>query len=282
MQILIKVLFFVIAFLILFSLLIFYISIRPFKIKTNLIPSDLNLKYEEVNFESADGIKLNGWFIPNSKSKSAIIVMHGYPADKANLLGVAEFLAEDFNVFLFDFRYFGRSEGEYTTVGYFERNDLLGAIKYLDTEKNITSVGLYGFSLGGAVALMTNHKNIKSIVADSSYAKLSHMVEHMYGIFFIFKYPLAYLTKLYGILFLKINIDKINPVDNMKNIKIPILLIHGNKDSQIPVNEAYLLHNANKNSKLWIVKNAGHGTAHSINQNEYERRVAGVFKKSLK
>ena len=73
MQILIKVLFFVIAFLILFSLLIFYISIRPFKMKTNLIPPDFGLEYEEVNFESADGIKLNGWFIPNSKSKSAII-----------------------------------------------------------------------------------------------------------------------------------------------------------------------------------------------------------------
>ena len=282
MLIYLKILIFVVSFLILFSLLMFYISIRPFKIKTNLIPSDLNLKYEEVNFESADGIKLNGWFIPNNKSKSAIIVMHGYPADKANLLGVAQFLAKDFNVFLFDFRYFGKSEGKYTTIGFLERNDLIGVINYLEKEKNINNIGLYGFSLGGAVALMTKHKNVKAIVADSSYARLTDIVKNIYRIFSILKIPLTYLTKIYSILFLKINIEEINPVDTIKNIKIPILLIHGEKDSLIPVNEAYLLHDANKKSELWIVKNAEHGVTHTINPAKYEKKVIEFFKENVK
>src|SRR3989338_1490042 len=242
MQPVFKILLFIILFLILFSLLTFYMSIRPIKILTNLEPSGLGLKYEEINFKSADGIKLSGWLIPNNKTKSAIIVMHGYPADKANLLGIAEFLAKDFNVFLFDFRSFGKSDGKYTTVGYLEKNDLTGAIEYLQKEKNITKIGLYGFSLGGAVALMTNHENVKAIVTDSAYAKLSHMVQHMYRIFFVLKYPLAYLTKLYGILFLRINLDDASPVESIKNLEIPILLIHAEKDSQIPVKEAYLLH----------------------------------------
>ena len=257
-------------------------SIHPIKIITNLEPSDLGLKHEEIVFKSADGIKLSGWLIPNNKTKSAIIVMHGYPADKANLLPTAEFLAKDFNVFLFDFRSFGKSEGKYTSVGYLEKNDLLGAINYLQKEKNITKIGLYGFSLGGAVALMTNHENVKAIVTDSAYAKLSHMVEQMYGIFFVLKYPLAYLTKLYGILFLKINIDNASPVDNIKNIKVPILVIHAEKDSQIPVNEAYLLHNANPKSELWIAENADHGMTHSINPKKYEEKVIGFFKRNVK
>ena len=282
MQILIKVLIFVVLFLILFSLFTFYMSIHPQKIITNLVPSDLGLKYEDITFRSTDGIKLSGWFIPTNKTKTAIIVLHGYPADKANLLATAEFLAEDFNVFLFDFRSFGKSEGRYTTAGYLEINDLLGAINFLEKEKNITKLGLYGFSLGGAVALMSNHENIGAIAADSAYAKLSHMVEHMYRIFFIFKYPLAYLTKLYGILFLNVDIDDASPVDNIKNIKVPILLIHAEKDSQIPVNEAYLLHNANKKAELWIVKNAEHGTTHSIAQEEYEKKVVEFFKNNLK
>ena len=204
MQIWLKVLIFVVLFLIIFSFLIFLMSIHPIKIITNLIPSDLGLKYEEVTFKSADGIKLSGWLIPNNKTKTTIIIMHGYPADKANLLGAAEFLAKDFNVFLFDFRSFGKSEGKYTTVGLLEKNDLIGAIEYLEKEKNINKIGLYGFSLGGAVALMASHKNVKAIVTDSAYAKLSHMVEYMYRIFFVFKYPLVYLTKFYGILFLRI------------------------------------------------------------------------------
>ena len=282
MQVWLKVLIFIALWLIIFSLLIFYMSIHPQKIITNLAPSDFGLNYEEVLFNSADGIKLSGWFIPHNKTKSAIIVMHGYPADKANLLGIAEFLAKEFNVFLFDFRSFGKSEGKYTTAGYLERNDLLGAIKYLEKEKNITKVGLYGFSLGGAVALMTNHENVKAIATDSAYAELSHMVQHMYKIFFVLKYPLAYLTKLYGILFLKINIDDASPVENIENIKIPILLIHAEKDSQIPVNEAYLLHDANKKAELWIVENAEHGITHSINPEKYEKKVIGFFKENVK
>src|SRR3989344_4582516 len=197
MQVWLKVLIFIALWLIIFSLLIFYMSIHPQKIITNLAPSDFGLNYEEVLFNSADGIKLSGWFIPHNKTKSTVIVMHGYPADKANLLGVTEFLAKDFNVLLFDFRSFGKSEGKYTTAGYLERNDLLGAIQYLEEEKNLTKIGLYGFSLGGAVALMTNHKNIKAVATDSAYARLQDVVLHMYGPFSILKYPLALLTKLY-------------------------------------------------------------------------------------
>ena len=282
MQILFKIFIFILVFLILFSLFTFFMSVHPPKIITELEPSDLGLKYEEIVFKSVDGVKLSAWFIPNNKTKATIIVMHGYPADKANLLGIAEFLAKDFNVFLFDFRSFGKSEGSYTTVGYLEKNDLLGAIEYLEKEKNITKIGLYGFSLGGAVALMTNHENVKAIVTDSAYAKLSHMVQHMYRIFFIFKYPLAYLTKFYGILFLKVNIDDVNPVDNIKNMKAPILLIHAEKDSQIPVNEAYLLYDANKKAELWIVEKAEHGMTRAINPERYEKRVIGFFEENVK
>src|SRR3990167_2689401 len=281
MQLAIKIALFILLFLILFSLLTFFMSIHPPKIITNLIPSDLGLEYEEITFKSTDGINLSGWLIPNNKAQKTIIVMHGYPADKANLLGIAEFLAKDFNVFLFDFRSFGKSGGRYTTAGYLERNDLLGAIQYLEKEKNITKIGLYGFSLGGAVALMAEHKNVKAIVTDSAYAKLGNMIKHMYSPFFILKYPLAYLTRFYGILFLRIDVDDVNPVDDITNIKVPILLIHAGKDSQIPVGEVYLLHEANKNSEMWIIENADHGMGHAVNPEEYEERVVGFFKGNM-
>lgn len=281
MQLWLKILIFIILFLVVFSLLVFYMSIHPSKIITELEPSDFGLEHEEIDFKSRDGIKLSGWLIPNNRTKAAVIVMHGYPADKANLLGIARFLADDFNVFLFDFRSFGKSEGSFTTAGYLEKNDLLGAIEYLEKEKNIRKVGLYGFSLGGAVALSISHGNVKAIVTDSAYAKLSHMVGHMYRPFFVLKYPLAYLTKLYGMLFLGINIDKSGPLDNIKNIKVPILLIHAGNDSQIPVNEAFLLREANKKAELWIVKETDHGMPHSANEDEYEKKVIGFFKKHL-
>jgi uncharacterized protein len=282
MQLWIKIPLFIALFLIVFSLIAFYMSIRPAKIVTNLRPSDLGLKYEVITFKSIDGVRLSGWFIPNENTKTAIIVMHGYPADKANLLGIAGFLAKNFSVFLFDFRSFGDSEGLYTTAGYLEKNDLLGAVEFLEKEKNITKIGIYGFSLGGAVALMSDHINIKAVVSDSAYAKLSNMARHMYSTFLILKYPLAYLTKLYGWIFLGLNIDDASPVDDIKNKKIPVLLIHSEKDSQIPVSEAYALSKANEKAELWIVEGADHGMAQSANPEEYGRKVNEFFLINIK
>ena len=281
MQLLLKILVFFILFLVLFSLFTFLVSIHPKKIKTDLSPDELGLEYEEISFKSTDGIRLSGWFFPNNNSRQTVIVMHGYPADKANLLGVTEFLAKDFNVLLFDFRSFGKSEGKYTTAGYLERNDLLGAIQYLEEEKNLTKIGLYGFSLGGAVALMTNHKNIKAVATDSAYARLQDVVLHMYGPFSILKYPLALLTKLYGILFLRLDLDDASPAENIKNMKIPILLIHSEIDSQIPVGQAFILHEVNKKTSLWIVKDADHGMIHSAHPEEYEKRIIDFFRKNI-
>jgi fermentation-respiration switch protein FrsA (DUF1100 family) len=108
------------------------------------------------------------------------------------------------------------------------------------------------------------------------------MVQQVYRTFLLLKYPLAYLTKFYGLIFLRINIDEVNPVDDIKNIKYPILLVHAEEDSQIPVSEAYLLYNAGNKAELWVVKNADHGMTHSINPEEYEERVIGFFKEHIK
>ena len=59
-------------------------------------------------------------------------------------------------------------------------------------------------------------------------------------------------------------------------------LIHAEKDAQIPLNEAYLLHDANKKAELWIVENAEHGMTHSVNPEGYEKRVVEFFKENIR
>ncbi len=272
----------IIILFIVISLLGFFSSIKPPKINVDLKPDDLRLEYENVAFESTDGLKLSGWFILYNKSKDAVIVMHGYPANKNDLLPVALFLNKKFNVFLFDFRSFGQSEGRYTTAGYKEVKDLEGAINYLKNNKKIENIGAFGFSLGGAVAIMSKNKEIGAIVADSAYASLDRMVKQQYRIFSIFKYPFIALTRLYGILFLGIDINDVSPLNDIKELNIPILLIHAEKDSQIPVENSILLHDAAKNSELWVVENADHGETHALKKEEYEKRIIEFFEKNLK
>ena len=270
----------IILIFILLSFLNFYLSIRPGKWPIEFTPENFNLKYENVTFES-DNLKLKGWFIP-AKSNKTIIVMHGYPTNKADVLPFSLFLLKKYNVFLFDFRSFGDSEGSYTTAGYKEVKDLDAAVKYLKTRTDSKKIGTLGFSLSGAVALMNKNDDIKAIVTDSAYANLNNVINEMYKHFFVFKYSFVYLTRLYGKIFFGVDAKDISPMDSIKTIDKPVLIIHGSKDSQIPVSEAYLLHEANKKTELWILDNANHGEAYAKNKKEYEKRVLDFFEKHLK
>ncbi len=270
------------AFIILFSFLTFIMSIKPGKWPVEFAPASFNMEYENVTFETSDGLKLKGWFIPGNKSSNAIIVMHGYPTNKADVLPFSMFLLKKFNVLLFDFRSFGESEGSYTTAGYKEVKDLDAAVEYLKNRKDAKNIGALGFSLGGSVAIMSKNDDIKAIVADSAYSNLNNMIEAMYRNFLFFKYPFVQLTGIYSKIFFGMDPKNVSPENAIKDINKPVLIIHGKKDSQIAVNEAYILHNANKKTELWIVENADHGETYALNKDEYEKRVLEFFEKNLR
>jgi len=109
---------FVLAFFILLSLAGFLISIRPPRITSNASPADFGLRYEEVSFPTTDGLELKGWYIPNRGDQAkTVILLHGYPADKGDILPVLSFLSAHYNLLLFDFRYLGQSQGRISTIG---------------------------------------------------------------------------------------------------------------------------------------------------------------------
>lgn len=76
----------------------FYISVCPRRFISGINPSNFGLKYEEVNFRTRDGLILKGWFIPKEGKKTTIIVCHGYPFDKGNILSSSLFLHKEYNL----------------------------------------------------------------------------------------------------------------------------------------------------------------------------------------
>jgi dipeptidyl aminopeptidase/acylaminoacyl peptidase len=258
----------------------FYISVRPRRFRNGIGPANFGLKYEEVTFKTEDGITLKGWFIPCEGKKATVIVCHGYPFDKGNILPSSLFLHREYNLFLFDFRAMGESEGKYTTVGYHERKDLLAAVDYLKS-RGIEEMGALGFSLGGAVILMANSPDIKAVVSDSSYATLDLMIHSLFRHYHFLRYPFVFTVKLLSRMVLKFDTSSVSPVDTIKEVKSPVFLIHGERDSQIPVKNAYLLHKAASKSELWIVPGADHGEAQTLEPMEYEKRILEFFKEKL-
>ncbi len=276
----------VVSFSLFTSLWGFYSSIKPPKITSKITPSDLGLKYEEVSFTTTDNIKIAGWLIPSfaeatdGKPASTIILLHGYPADKGDILPLMSFLHKKYNLLLFDFRYLGKSEGKYTTAGAKEVEDLLAAIRFLES-RGIKEVGVWGFSMGGAVALMTASKapEIKVIVSESSYASLNLMTTELYRIP-ILKYPLAYLTGIWTKIILGIDLKKVSPTAGVKDLNIPILLVHSKNDEVIPFLNALLIQEAlkdNLRAEFWFQENLVHGQL----GNEYQKRIEDFFEKYL-
>src|SRR5688500_14136630 len=94
-------------------------AIHPPKYVDPRTPGDLGWEFERIAFRAEDGPTLRGWYVPaegTAAGRSAIVVLHGYPFDKGNVLGVTQFLHREYDLLLFDSRYFGESEGDFTTV----------------------------------------------------------------------------------------------------------------------------------------------------------------------
>ncbi len=261
--------------LILLSFWGFYSAIRPFKITSSITPNYFNVPFEKVTFRTKDNIELHGWFIPSMKPHSkTLILLHGYPADKGNILPSRIFLHKHYNLLFFDFRYMGESGGTYTTIGKNEILDLNAAIQYLDS-RGIHEVGVWGFSMGGAIALMTAAQNpaIKAVIAESSYARLDWLSYDYYHIP-LFHYPLGLLTRCWSILFLHYDPASISPAKAIGQLKIPVLLIHSEQDNVIPFRHALLLQASSKlnpNVEILFVKNKLHGEQFEHYENTIEK-----------
>jgi len=269
------------ALLIFASAWLFYISIRPPKMVSSITPRNLNMPYEQVSFTTADGLSLRGWFILSGKrAAKTLILLHGYPADKGNILPALAFLHADFNLLLFDFRYLGESDGSYSTAGAKEVEDLLAAIRFLKT-RGIEEVGVWGFSMGGAVGLMTIDKapEIRAVVSESSYASLTEMALQLFRVPLL-NYPMAYLIGFWAKLFLGIDVRDVSPAEKVRNTTVPILITHSSTDAVIPFSQAKTLQGAlinNPRAEFWFNDEFAHGQMGS----DYQRRVRNFFQKHL-
>ncbi len=251
------------------SLVLFVNIIRPTKISSEVTPKDLDLEYEQVEFESSDGIKLSGWFIPSqqkTRNTNTIVVLHGYPASKGDVLPSLTSLQKNFNLFLFDFRYFGDSAGNYTTAGAREVKDLQGALIYLKS-RGIEEVGLWGFSMGGAVALRGAAKQAKgefsnrtarisAVVSQASYSNLGQLSQEVY--------PLSMGTtqNLWAQAILGINPYQISPAKSAKAIDVPVAISHFKSDQVIPFSHSMEIKSAlpdNLKAEFWFTKQGAHG-----------------------
>ena len=257
---------------------------KPYSKVNGILPSDVGLKYENVSFKSRDGLMLKGLLIKTNKSKGMIILAHGWEGNKEGLLNYSKFLARNsYEVLIFDFRGFGESEGGYSSLGYYERFDVLDAIDYIKSRKDLNSdfIGGLGFSMGGASMLMTikDSQVFDALVIDSVYPTIHQNVGRRFNTVYGFpKFPFATSLVFWGGIINGFNGFDLAPEKYIAEAKFPIFIIQGTEDYQVSIGDANLLFNkAQEPKQMWIVNGSKHTGAFLDYPNLYENKVICFF-----
>lgn len=155
---------------------------------------DIVIKYEPFEVYNNAGNKLNCHFVEpkNAADRTGadmpcVIYMHGNASNKCEGLEQAEVLAASgINLCTFDFSGCGKSEGDWVTLGYKEQHDLKSVITYLYENKDVSSIGLWGRSMGAvtSVLYMADGENVGTFncaVLDSGFCSLDYIINSMAG-----------------------------------------------------------------------------------------------------
>jgi uncharacterized protein len=250
-------------------------------------PSDFGLQCSLVSFPSKDGLLLRGWWFGTENIKPVIILLHGIRANRAEpperVFALAtRLISQGYNVLAFDFRAHGESEGNSISAGYYEKNDLLGAVDYIRNRGIRSKIGVLGFSMGAAISLITaaESPDISAVVADSAYVDVISLIKWKLSRWKFLSAFLVPLILLVTKILYKIDFSRVKPLESVKKIKVPVFIIHGGKDTTVPVQHAYRLRGAcrNRDNQFWVVPEAAHTDAFSIHTEEYLARVTSFFR----
>lgn len=237
-----------------------------------LAPDQIGLAYRDVGFEAADGVKLHGWFLPAqavgktvSKGRAGertkactLLFAHGNAENVSTHIASVWWLpAEGVNVFLFDYRGYGRSGGKPDLAG--AHLDFAAALERLMVlpEVDPGRVVVLGQSLGGSIAIVglarSPHKaRVRALITDSAFSDYRAIVREKLAGFFLtwaFQWPLSFT----------IDGDH-RPLEAIAEISpVPVLTIHGLADQVVPPHHGEALHAAAGEPKeLWLLPDSGH------------------------
>ena len=250
-------------------------------------PSQLDLSFEDISIQVGDGHTLSGWYIPAEASDKAVIFIHGHGADRHE--GMRWFKAvhqAGFNILAFDLRNQGKSAKSFSTMGYFEKRDVIRALDYLQQQKQIESIGIFGTSMGAATSIMAmvDDSRIAAGVFEAGWANLddlySEIIEQHMG---LPSYPLLPLTTWMLEQRTGMEMVKLNPEDMLADIAPrPVFIIHCSGDNLIGFSHGERNYAAAKKpNEFWKSPCQMHARAWQSDPEYIEQRVTNYFTKYL-
>lgn len=222
-------------------------------------PADVGIEYEDVYFNSADNTLLHGWFLPAvGEPRGSVLFTHGNAENISTHLASVYWLpARGYNVFLFDYRGYGLSQGTPSLEGaVMDFNAALDKLLARQSAQHLPII-VFGQSLGGAIAIYGTavspaKTSINAIIVESTFASYRELTQDKLSNFFLtwpFQYPLSFLMP-----------DDYSPIHVVQQLPaVPLLVIHGDADQIVPIEQGKALYAAaNEPKQFWEIPKAGH------------------------
>ncbi len=247
----------------------------------------------EVSVTASDGATLRGWSIrPMHGNGDAVILLHGHTDNRAGMLGNADLLlGHGYAVLLPDARAHGTSGGELATYGVKEASDIRLWFDWMRRIESPRCIDGLGESMGAAQLLQSLWitPGFCAVVAESSFASFreasfDRLGEKLHAGAWAgrtllrpaVEAGLIYARWKYGVDF-----EQASPENVVVASKVPVLLIHGKKDINLPSRHSEMILARNKTRipvvELWEPAEAGHCGAAGAEPEEFTRRVIGWF-----
>ncbi len=249
---------------------------HPDRSNDSTTPDVYGIEYDDVTFRTKDGLNLHGWFVPGKPpSPDADLPAGQLPADKAGTdrhtllwfhgnagninrrLDNIKMIYDrvPVNVFIIDYRQFGRSEGKISEKGTYI--DARAALAYLHSRNDINNekIIFFGRSLGSAVAVeLAVKEKCRALILETPFTSIKEMGKKLYPFL-----PIHFLLR-----------TKYDSLVKIGNIKVPILIMHGDKDELVPIEHGMELYEAaNEPKEFYTIPGAGHNDTHIVGGDEY-------------
>ncbi|MBO3335652.1 alpha/beta hydrolase [Clostridium perfringens] len=249
---------------------------------------------EDITLKSFDGLNLTSTLIMNENPTNKFIVLvHGVSICYVGSLKYFDiFYKNGFNVLIVNQRRHGKSEGKYSTYGFYEKYDVNMWIEYLKSRfGNDIILGLHGESMGAGTVMETIPLNdsIKFVIEDCGYSNFHELIgfqiTHAYKNRLVRKIlrPSLIFADFFMKTKAKFSMKKIVPIDIVSSTSLPMMFIHGKEDYFVPWYMAVDLYKAKTKGykELYLVEGAKHAEALEVNKILYEKKIMTFIEKAL-
>jgi fermentation-respiration switch protein FrsA (DUF1100 family) len=228
-------------------------------------PAELALPYEDVHFTAPDGPRLHGWWVPGRRQET-LLWLHGNAGNISHRLENLRLLHDHVgaNVFIFDYRQYGQSEGTASESGLYA--DARGALSYVQGRSDVAAdrVIYFGRSLGSAVAIdLAAEHEPRGLVLETPFVSVREMAKRM------LPGPLSVVVPTSFDNFAKIS-----------GIACPKLFLHGDRDEIVPYEHGRRLFEAATPPKAFFtIRGATHNDTYIVGGARYFAQIADFLDK---